>query len=59
MKLITHLPFNAVVESEWRCASKSPLCKYIIVKGSCFVETNIHLAGVASFNLIYFNFDSI
>jgi hypothetical protein len=56
IRLITQLPFNAVVQSECRYASMSHLHNYIFMEGSCFAETNIHLASVASFNLTYFNF---
>jgi hypothetical protein len=28
----------------------------IFMEGTCFAETNIHLAGVALCNLTYFNF---
>jgi hypothetical protein len=47
VRLITQLPFIAVVESEWRYASMSQLRNYIFMEGSCLAETNIHLAGVA------------
>jgi hypothetical protein len=33
----------------------SHLSNYIFVDSCCFAETNICLAGVASFNVIYFN----
>jgi hypothetical protein len=33
VRLITQLPFNAVVESEWRYASMSQLRNYIFRRG--------------------------
>jgi hypothetical protein len=55
MRLIAHPLFNAVVEGEWRCVSTSNLSNYLFIQGCCFAETGICLAGVASFNLTYFN----
>jgi hypothetical protein len=47
VKLISQLPFNAVVDCEWTYASTSHLRNYIFVEGSCFEETNVRLAGIA------------